>query len=92
MVTNHAYVGSLSKPENKNLYDLLHDRGVKVMVSAAPSYDKLEDAEERRSAYLKTIEEGADVIESDLPIEVGAALRPIYKKDDANRRYFGKER
>lgn len=88
-----AYVGPLSKPENKALYDLLHERGVKVMISAAPSYDKLDDAEERRKAYVKTIEEGADVIESDLPIEVGVALQPLYNgRGAANGRYFGKKK
>src|SRR5690554_916741 len=75
-----AYVGPLSKPESKALYDLLHERGVKVMISAAPSYDKLEDPEERKSAYIKTIEEGADVIKSDLPIEDEMALRPMFKE------------
>lgn len=71
-----AYVGPLSKPENQELYDLLHERGVKVMISAAPTYDKLKDPEERKAAYNKIIEDGADVIESDWPIEVGAALKP----------------
>jgi glycerophosphoryl diester phosphodiesterase len=87
-----AYVGPLSKPENKQLYDLLHERGVKVMISAAPSYDKLESAEERKAAYIKTVEEGADVVESDLPIEVGAALQPQYKSDEPNAKYFGKQK
>lgn len=87
-----AYVGPLSKPENKQLYDLLHQRGVKVMISAAPSYDKLENSEERMAAYVKTIEEGADVIESDLPIEVGIALQPHYRRDAPNTRYFGKQK
>src|SRR5690606_36983235 len=87
-----ACVGPLSKPENKRLYDLLHERGVKVMISAAPSYDKLENAEERKNAYIKTIEEGADVIESDLPIEVGAALQPQYKKNEPNGKYFGRQK
>jgi glycerophosphoryl diester phosphodiesterase len=84
-----AYVGPLSKPENKQLYDLLHERGVKVMISAAPSYDKLESSEERKAAYIKAIEEGADVIESDLPIEVGTALQPKYGGDEPNAKYFG---
>ena len=87
-----AYVGPVSKPENKQLYDLLHERGVKVMISAAPSYDKLENTEERKAAYIKTIEEGADVIESDLPIEVGAALQQQYKGDEPNAKYFGKQK
>ncbi|HLT08983.1 MAG TPA: glycerophosphodiester phosphodiesterase family protein [Cyclobacteriaceae bacterium] len=85
-----AYVGPLSKPENKELYDLLHSKGVKVMISAAPSYDKLEEGE-RMAAYVKTIEEGADIIESDLPLDVAAALSPLYKERDSNARYFGKK-
>lgn len=87
-----AYVGPLSKPENKKLYDLLHERGVKVMISAAPSYDKLKSSEERSEAYVRCIEEGADVIESDLPIEVGTALAPLYQKDAPNARYFGRQK
>src|SRR5690606_36965319 len=87
-----AYVGPLSKPENKQLYDLLHERGVKVMISAAPSYDKLESMEERSEAYVRCIEEGADVIESDLPVEVGTALAPLYQKDALNTRYFGRQK
>lgn len=87
-----AYVGPLSKPENQVLYDLLHKRGVKVMISAAPSYDKAEDPEARKAAYQKIVEDGADVIESDLPIEVGAALQFISGKREANRKYFGKKK
>ena len=87
-----AYVGPLSKPENQVLYDLLHERGVKVMISAAPSYDKTEDPEEREAAYQKVVEDGADVIESDLPIEVGAALQSMYTKRETNRKYFGKKK
>ena len=87
-----AYVGPLSKPENRTLYNLLHERGVKVMISAAPSYDKLENPEERKTSYIATIKQGADVIESDLPIEVGEALRPMYKEGDANGHYFGKKK
>lgn len=86
-----AYVGPLTRPENKVLYDLLHGRGVKVMISAAPTYDKLEDSGERKAAYQKIIEEGADVIESDLPIEVATALKDIFNKKDANKKYFGKK-
>ena len=87
-----AYVGPLSKPDNKVLYELLHERGVKVMISAAPTYDKLDGPEERKSAYVKTIEEGADVIESDLPIEVGDALRSFNDREEPNGRYFGKKK
>ena len=69
-----AYVGPLSKAENKALYAALHERGVKVMVSAASSYDKGTDLTERAANYRKVISEGADVLESDYPIAVGKAL------------------
>ena len=86
-----AYVGPLNKPENRELYDKLHRRGVKVMISSAPTYDKLEDVEERRKAYRDIIAGGADVIESDLPIEVAAALASGSDRNWSNKKYFGFE-
>lgn len=75
-----AYVGPLSKAENKPFYDLLHQRGVLIMVSGAPVYDKEERAEQRAADYRKIIRDGADVIESDRPIEAAAAIKNINKK------------
>ena len=72
-----AYVGPLSKPENKELYDVLHQRGVKVMISAAPSYDKETDLEKRAEDYRSVIKEGADVLESDYPIAVAEAWKEM---------------
>lgn len=72
-----AYVGPWSKSENKELYDLLHEKGIRVMVSAASSYDKLKDPQTRAKAYRKIIEDGADILESDRPIEAAAALQAI---------------
>jgi glycerophosphoryl diester phosphodiesterase len=69
-----AYVGPLSKAENKGLYEHLHKRGVKVMVSAAPVYDKLDDRGRRAEAYRQILKDGADIIESDRPIEAAQAI------------------
>ncbi|PSR56955.1 glycerophosphodiester phosphodiesterase [Adhaeribacter arboris] len=85
-----AYVGPANKPENKEMYDLLHARGVMCMISAAPSYDKLPDPAERKKAYQAIIQLGADVIESDLPIEAAAAVQPLLKPTSAKAKYFGK--
>jgi len=74
-----AYVGPWNKPENEELYDLLHDKGVRVMVSAATYYDKLQDPEERAAAYRKIIKDGADILESDRPIEAAIAIRSLMK-------------
>ncbi|HVU54852.1 MAG TPA: glycerophosphodiester phosphodiesterase family protein [Puia sp.] len=70
-----AYVGPLSKVENKAFYDMLHQRGVLVMVSGAPTYDKEADATKRAEDYRKIVQDGADVIESDRPIEAAAAIK-----------------
>ena len=70
-----AYIGPTNKPENKELFDMLHAKGVMCMISAAPTYDKLPDAAERAKNYRETFEQGADILESDLPIEVAEAIK-----------------
>lgn len=72
-----AYIGPKYTDENKELMRLLHAKGVLCMISAAPSYDKLPQATERAANYLDTFKQGADILESDLPIEVAEAIRPM---------------
>lgn len=69
-----AYIGSENQPENQKMYDLLHARGVRCMISAAPKYDKLKTREERAEAYRAIFSAGADILESDLPVEVAEAI------------------
>ncbi len=70
-----AYIGPKVKPENSVMYRLLNAEGVMCMISAAPTYDKLETKEARAHAYHAVIADGASILESDLPIELAAALR-----------------
>lgn len=70
-----AYIGPKIKPENQELYRLLHAEGVMCMISAAPTYDKLETKAERAEAYRAVFADGATILESDLPIEVAEACR-----------------
>ncbi|WP_268035829.1 glycerophosphodiester phosphodiesterase family protein [Algoriphagus sp. PAP.12] len=72
-----AYVGPLSKPENKELYQALNGRGAKAMVSAAPSYDKETNMDQRAVDYIQVFADGAEVLESDYPIAVSEALRMV---------------
>jgi glycerophosphoryl diester phosphodiesterase len=72
-----AYIGSEDKPENKELYESLHQKGIMCMIAAAPKYDKLERLEERKFAYQQIIKNGVDIIESDLPIEVAEAIKDL---------------
>lgn len=70
-----AYIGPDIKPENQEMYQLLHAQGVMCMISAAPTYDKLSSVAERSEAYRAIFADGASILESDLPIEVGKALK-----------------
>lgn len=72
-----AYVGPEWKEENKELYELLHENGVKYMISTASSADHLKTPEERAAVYRQIIDSGADVIESDMPVEVARAISEL---------------
>ncbi|EOZ95339.1 Glycerophosphoryl diester phosphodiesterase [Indibacter alkaliphilus LW1] len=83
-----AYVGPLSKPENKELYSKLHQKNVMVMVSAASSYDKGENKIDRFNNYCKVFQDGADILESDLPIDVAKAINIVENKGAKNAKFF----
>lgn len=68
-----AYVGPETVSVAIELCEMLHERGVMCMVSAAPKYDKL-DSLRRAAAYRDIIAAGVDIIESDRPIEVAKAV------------------
>ena len=70
-----AYIGSENRPANQAMYDLLHARGVNCMISAAPVYDKLPGLAERADAYRSIFAAGADILESDYPVEVAEAIK-----------------
>jgi glycerophosphoryl diester phosphodiesterase len=75
-----AYIGSENKPENKKMFDLLHQNGIMCMISAAPVYDKMPESAQRAEAYRETFRQGADILESDLPVEVASALKSRNQK------------
>jgi len=83
-----AYIGPHYKPENKELIDLLHSKGIMCMISAASSYDKLQDPDERKTSYQKIIRSGADIVESDLPIEAAKAITTLLPRDSKKKIFF----
>jgi glycerophosphoryl diester phosphodiesterase len=80
-----AYIGSENKPDNKKMYDLLHARGVKCMISAAPVYDKLPTIQERAEAYRAIFASGADILESDYPVSVAEAIGATKLRSKASK-------
>jgi len=69
-----AYVGPTINSGNRMIVDLLHAKGVRCMISVAPTHDKLKTSNERQKAYLKEIINRPDIIESDLPTEIWKVL------------------
>ncbi|OJV38249.1 MAG: glycerophosphodiester phosphodiesterase [Bacteroidia bacterium 43-41] len=70
-----AYVGQTINDSNRHIVEQLRAKGVRCMVSYAPSLDRLRTAEERESAYKGAINANPDIIESDYPVEIGKVLR-----------------
>jgi glycerophosphoryl diester phosphodiesterase len=70
-----AYVGPTVNETNRHIVEKLHSKGVRCMVSFAPTHDRLKTADERREAYRQEIEKRPDIIESDLPVEIMEALQ-----------------
>lgn len=70
-----VYIGPEVKDSNVKMYNFLNARGVMCMISAAPTYDKLSTKEERAKAYRAVYADGANILESDLPIEVSKAIQ-----------------
>lgn len=85
-----AYIGPEFTDENRQLMKLLQAKGVMVMISSAPTYDKLPTAAERAKAYIDIFKEGADILESDLPVEVANAIKDIVPKNTPQHQYLGK--
>ncbi len=58
------------------------------MISAVPSYEKLPDLKARKRAYADIIQQGANIVESDLPIEAAEAVQAIRSRQSPKNRYF----
>lgn len=70
-----VYIGPEIKEANQAMYDFFKSKGVMCMISSAPTYDKLPTKEERAEKYRAVFDDGATVLESDLPIEVSEAIK-----------------
>jgi glycerophosphoryl diester phosphodiesterase len=69
-----VYIGPELKDSNQAMYQFFNNRGVMCMISAAPTYDKLKTKAERAEKYKAIFAEGASILESDLPMEVGEVI------------------
>ncbi|MDD3038495.1 glycerophosphodiester phosphodiesterase family protein [Bacteroides sp.] len=70
-----AYVGPTITPENRKICEMLRTRGVRCMISVAPTHDKLKTEKERAAKYKEEVNKRPDIIESDIPTEVWKVLQ-----------------
>lgn len=84
-----AYIRTAVDPRLQEVYDLLHARGVMTMVSIAQTSDKVKNARDRNTAYLRELLAEPDIIETDYPAEftdLPRSRREIRALQDAARR------
>ncbi|MDD3108085.1 MAG: glycerophosphodiester phosphodiesterase family protein [Alistipes sp.] len=62
-------VSSRMQDAQRELYEALHQNGVRCMVSTAPDQDRIADAAQRQAAYREVVAEQPDIIETDFPLE-----------------------
>lgn len=83
-----AYVGPLNKAENRKLYELLHAEGVMCMMSAASSYDRLREPARRAANYRDAFSQGIDILETDYPVAVAEAIKPLVPTSSIQQKYI----
>lgn len=64
-----AYIRLTVDPEQEELYQKLHERGVSIMISIHPTADRVSSQKDRRAAYLRELTAMPDIIETDYPSE-----------------------
>ncbi|GAB3893747.1 hypothetical protein GCM10028803_08170 [Larkinella knui] len=78
------------------LFREIHKRGAMCMVGSSRNYDRqytkgeIKTAGELTKGYLGIIESGADIIEADLAIEAGMALKPLQNVSSSSKASYFK--
>lgn len=78
-----------ARPEDKTLYDKIHAKGVMCMVGSSRIYDQ-EYLSGKTQVYEEMIREGVDIIEADLALEAGQAIKPLVPQLSSKAGYFKK--
>jgi glycerophosphoryl diester phosphodiesterase len=82
-------------PADMNIFAEVHKRGALCILGSSRNIDRQFtsgkiNAEELKKGYLSLIGYGADVIEADLGIEGGAALKDLQTARSSKSKYFSK--
>lgn len=82
-------------PADKSIFAEVHKRGALCILGSSRNIDReftsgKINAEQLKNGYLSLIAHGADVIEADLGIEGGAALKELQTAKSSKSKYFSK--
>lgn len=82
-------------PADKSIFAEVHKRGAMCILGSSRNIDRQFtsgkiNAAELKNGYLSLIGHGADVIEADLGIEAGAALKDLQTAKSCKSKYFSK--
>lgn len=80
-------------PEDRVIFDAVHDRGAMCIQGSSRNYDRRFMADKIDEAglaagYRSLIEFGADIIEADLSVEAISALKPLQGMKSSKSRFF----
>jgi glycerophosphoryl diester phosphodiesterase len=88
-----AFVGH-TPPENRELYEMIHRKGANCMIGTSRHLDlrfikeKMSSLKPLEPDYRAFLERGADLIETDIPVQLGPLLFGATPVPAAKREYF----
>jgi glycerophosphoryl diester phosphodiesterase len=88
-----AFVGH-TPPQDKSLYQFIHSKGASCMVGSSRNVDRkwiegnAQDKKELTKDYKSMLERGADIIETDIPTQVGPLLFSSSELPDSKKSYM----
>ncbi|HMF72391.1 MAG TPA: hypothetical protein VK616_13020, partial [Flavitalea sp.] len=83
-----------TKPSDINIFQLIHAKGAMCIMGSSRTADreytsgKIKSPDELTARYHEMVNGGADIIEADLGIEAGTALRKISPAKSSKQKYF----
>lgn len=91
--TNVVGFVSHEVPKDKIISDAVHKRGAMCIFGSSRNYDKAYTSNKINAAaltagYHNLVEKGADIIEADLGIEAGEAIREMQNAKSSKAKYF----
>jgi len=78
-----------ARPENPEIYSLLHERGTMAIIGTGRRHDR-EYLQGNKDIYRQIIADGADIIEADYAIEAGSEVLKLVPAKSSKSKYFKK--